>query len=329
MRILVTGGTGFIGTHLVHRLLQTDHQVTCLVRKTSNTSILERLGIGFVFGDVTDPDSLSGAMNGHDCVMNLANVYSFWEADRDIYRRVNIDGTKNVMEAALRAGVAKVVHVSTCGIYGKPDDVPYTEESEPGQVQFSEYFRTKYIADEVVWEMYRNQNLPLVMVYPVGVMGPGDPKATGQYILRLLKRAMPARVLENAMFTFVHVQDVAEIIYRAAIKEDNLGERYIAGKFQHTFGDINRMVSEISGVKLPLLGLPDFTVMPTAWLLTGIADVIKRPPVWGMAIDQMRTMKEGVRADGSKAERELGVAYIPIRQAVQDAIDSFGGRRIH
>jgi dihydroflavonol-4-reductase len=329
MRILVTGGTGFIGTHLVQRLLQTDHHVTCLVRKTSNTSILQRLGVGFVFGDVTEPDSVNEAVNGQDCVMNLANVYSFWEADPDIYRRVNIDGTRNVMEAALIAGVSKVVHVSTCGIYGKPAESPFTEDSKPGPERFSEYFRTKYIADEMVWEMHCNQNLPLVMVYPVGVMGPGDPKATGQYILRLIRRRMPARVLENAMFTFVHVRDVAEIIYRAALKEDNLGEKYIAGKFQHTFGEINRMVSEISGVKLPLLSLPDFTILPTARLVTAIANMIKRPPIWGMAIDQMRTMKEGVRADGSKAERELGISYTLIRQAVEDAIDSFGRRRIH
>jgi dihydroflavonol-4-reductase len=177
--------------------------------------------------------------------------------------------------------------------------------------------------------MYRNENLPLVMVYPVGVMGPGDPKATGQYILRLIRRRMPARVLEKAMFTFVHVRDVAEIIYRAALKEDNLGEKYIAGKFQHTFGDINRMVAELSGVKLPLLSLPDFTILPAAWLVTAIANIIERPPIWGMAIDQMRTMKEGVRADGSKAESELGISYTPIRQAVEDAIDSFGRRRIH
>ncbi|MCK4625508.1 MAG: NAD-dependent epimerase/dehydratase family protein, partial [Phycisphaerae bacterium] len=243
MRIFVTGGTGFIGSHLVRRLAGKDHQITCLARSSSNTSTLEGLGVDIVSGDVTNPDSLRPAIHGHNCIINLANVYSFWEPDPSVYRRVNVDGTRNVMECALEAGVSKVVHISTGGIYGKPKDIPFTEESEVGSVRFSEYFHTKYEGDQVAWELYKNKKLPLVMVYPMAVLGPGDPKATGQYIRRILRRRMPARVLEDCVFTFVHVNDVAEIIYRAAMKEDNIGEKYLAGKYQHTFGEINHMVS--------------------------------------------------------------------------------------
>ena len=323
MRIFVTGGTGFIGTHLVRMLSETDHQVTCLVRRNSNTAALERLKVARIDGDVTDYSSLQAAIKGHDCVINLANVYSFWEPDPRVYQSVNVDGTRNVMESALEAGVSKVVHISTGGIYGKPKDVPFTEESEVGPVRFSEYFRTKYEGDQISWKLYNSRRLPLVMVYPMGVLGPDDPKTTGQYIRRILQRRLPAKVLENSIFTFVHVKDVAEIIYRAVIKENNIGEKYLAGKFQHTFGEINRMVSEISGVRLPLFRLPNFSVIPNAWLLTKVADIIKRPPIWGMAIDQIRVMKEGVRADGSKAERELAIEYTPIRDAVEEAIASY------
>ncbi len=157
----------------------------------------------------------------------------------------------------------------------------------------------------------------------MAVLGPGDPKATGQYIRRILRRRMPARVLEDCVFTFVHVNDVAEIIYRAAMKEDNIGEKYLAGKYQHTFGEINHMVSEISGVPLPRFCLPDFSVVPSAWLLTKVANIIKRPPIWGMAIDQIRVMKEGFRADGGKAERELGIEYTAIRDAIEETIASY------
>jgi dihydroflavonol-4-reductase len=231
-----------------------------------------------------------------------------------------MDGTRNVLDASLAAGVGKVVHVSTGGIYGKPVDVPFTEDSEPGPVRFSEYFRTKYAGDQIAWGLYRNKGLPLVIVYPMAVLGPGDPKATGQYLSRLVHRRLPTRILESSTFTFVHVKDVAEIIYQAAVKEGNLGEKYLAGKFRHTFGELNHMISEISGVRLPRLCLPDFSVMPNAWILTRIADMIKRPPVWGMALDQIRVMKKGVRADGSKAERELGIQYTPIREALREAI---------
>jgi len=322
MKILVTGGTGFIGTHLVRRLAGTDHQVTCLARATSDTSVLDGLGAELVRGDVTEPESVRAAVRGHDCVINLANVYSFWEPDPDVYRRVNVEGTRNVMEAALEAGVGKVVHVSTGGVYGKPKDVPFTEESEVGPTRFSEYFRTKYESDQLVWELYRARELPLVMVYPMGVMGPGDPKATGRYVQRIVMRRLPARVFEKCVFTFVHVKDVAEIIVRAAEKQDNLGEKYFAGTHRHTFGEISRMVSEIAGVALPLFSMPDFMVMANAWLLTKIADIIKKPPLWDMAIDQMRVMKMGVRADGSKAERELGISYTPIETAVAEMIES-------
>jgi dihydroflavonol-4-reductase len=323
MRIFVTGGTGFIGTHLVRRLSETDHQVTCLVRRSSNTAVIAGPGVQFVSGDVTDSGSIQAAIKHHDCVINLANVYSFWEPDPRVYHSVNVGGTRNVLESALEAGVPKVVHISTGGIYGKPKDAPFTEESEVGPVRFSKYFQTKYEGDKIAWELYKNKKLPLVMVYPMAVLGPDDPKTTGQYIRRIVQRRLPARVLEDSIFTFVHVKDVAEIIYRAAIKESNIGEKYLAGKFRHTFGEINRMVSEISGVPLPRFRLPDFSVVLNAWLLTKVADVIKRPPIWGMAMDQIRVMKEGVCANGSKAEKELAIEYSPIRDAVEEAIASF------
>jgi len=180
MKIFVTGGTGFIGTHLVRRLSETDHQVTCLVRKSSNTATIAGPRVEFVSGDVTDSGSLQATIKHHDCVINLANVYSFWEPDPQVYQSVNVGGTRNVMESALEAGVPKVVHISTGGIYGKPKDAPFTEESEVGPVRFSKYFQTKYEGDKIAWELYRNKKLPLVMVYPMAVLGPDDPKTTGQ-----------------------------------------------------------------------------------------------------------------------------------------------------
>jgi len=323
MRIFITGGTGFIGTHLVRRLSDTNHHVTCMVRRSSDPAAFAGSKVEVVIGDVTDHASVREAVKRHDCIINLANIYSFWEPDPRVYHSVNVDGTKNVMVSALEEGVSKVVHISTGGIYGKPKDVPFTEESEVGPVRFSEYFRTKYAGDQIAWKLYRNKKLPLVMVYPMGVLGPDDPKTTGQYIRRILERRLPARVLEDSVFTFVHVKDVAEIIYRVMMEPDNVGEKYLAGKFQHTFGEINRMVSEISGVPLPRLRLPDFSVGLNAWLLTKIADIIKRPPIWGMAVDQIRVMKEGVRADGTKVEKELDIVYTPIRDAIEDAVISF------
>jgi len=323
MKMFITGATGFIGTHLVKRLAQTEHELICLVRNTSKVDSLKELGVTIITGDVTDKHSLLEGMKGCQLVINLANVYSFWEPNKKIYADVNVEGTRNVMECALETGISKVVHVSTVGIYGKPTDSPFTEESLVGPVRFSQYFQTKYEGDLIAWELYKKRGLPLVMIYPAAVLGPGDSKATGQYIKDLINRRLPARVFEDSILTWVHVRDVAETISRALEKENNIAEKYLVGKHQLTMREINEMISEISGVPLPKIHLPDFLVMINAALLTWWADIIKKPPLWGMSKDQIRTMKEGFRIDGSKAERELGIIYTPIRVALEEALASF------
>jgi nucleoside-diphosphate-sugar epimerase len=293
------------------------------VRETSRVGELEGQGAELITGDVRDRASLLAGMEGYDWVINLANIYSFWEPNKRLYTEVNVEGTGNVMECALEVGISKVVHVSTAAVYGRPAERPFTEESPVGPVRFSEYAQTKYAGELIAWELCEKRGLPLVMIYPGAVLGPGDPKASGQYIQDLLHRRLPARVLESGVLTFVHVRDVVEAIVRAAEKEDNIGERYLIGKHQHSFRELNQMISEISAVPLPKFRLPDSLVMANAALLTWLADLTKRPPIWGMAMDKMRTMKEGFRFDGSKAERELGITYTPIRVALEEAIESY------
>ncbi len=323
MKIFITGGTGFIGTHTVKRLTQTEHELFCLVRKTSNIDYLKETGATLITGDVTNRDSLLKGMRGCNSVINLANIYTFWEPNKQIYTDVNVNGTRNAMECALEIGISKVVHISTAGIYGKPEDCPFTEESAVGPIRFSEYFRTKYEGDQIAWELYEKKRLPLIMIYPAGVLGPGDPKASGQYIKNLIHRRMPATVFHDSILTWVHVKDVAEVIVRALEKPNNIGEKYLAAKDQLSLKEINKMISEISGVPLPKMRLPDPLVMINARLLTWLANVIKKPPLWGMSIDQIRTMKEGFRIDGRKAERELGISYTPVRIAIEEAIKSY------
>ena len=323
MKAFVTGATGFIGTHVAERLAQRDHGLVCLVRATSNVSKLKTLGANLLLGDVTDKASVLAGMRGCDWAFHLANVYSYWEPDKRIYRKVNVEGTRIVLESALEAGVAKIVHVSSVVGYGKPADCPFTEESIPGPVRFSEYARTKYEGDLLAWELYRNKKLPLVVIYPGAVLGPGDPKTTGRYIRDLMRRRLPATVFPDKVLTVVHVRDVAEAICRAAEQPDNIGEKYLVGKYRASFRELNQLVSDVASVPLPKLTLPDPLTLLNAALLTGIANVIKRPPPWGLSRDQIRTMKEGFQFDGSKAERELGITYTPIRVAIEEAIASF------
>jgi dihydroflavonol-4-reductase len=326
MKVFLTGGTGFVGSQVAKRLVIAGHEVRCLVRSANATPLLKQFGVQLARGDLTDKASLVEGMRGCNTVINAGAAYDFWTPDRSVYPSVNVHGTRNVMEAALEVGASKVVHVSTIVVYGKPTTSPVREETPVGPVRFSEYARTKYEGELVAWDLYKSRGLPLVVVYPGAVLGAGDPKATGQYVRSLLLGEMPASVFNDATFPFVHVNDVAEAIVRAAGKENNVGQKYLLTAENLTFGQINNMIAEISGVPLPRLSLPATVAIVTAALLTGIARFTKKPPAWGMSLDQIRTMRHSPVVDGSKAERDLGIRYTPIGQALRDAIESFQAR---
>jgi dihydroflavonol-4-reductase len=326
MRIFLTGATGFIGSRFVRKIMQTPYQLRCLVRNRAAGCELERAGAEVLVGGIGDRDVLRSGMSGCDAVVNLAALYSFWAPDKVEYQRVNVEGTRKVLESALEAGINKVVHVSTVAVFGKPQESPFHEDTPVGPIQFSEYARTKYQGDLIAWEMHEKEGLPLVVIYPGAVLGPQDPKATGEYIERLLARRMPSTVFDNVMFPWVYVGDVAEALLKAVQKEDNVGAKYIVVGENLTFGDLNRTVARFSGVALPRLSMPGPLAMPTAAFLTLLANITKRPPLWGMALDQIRTMREGAIADGSKAARELRVEYTPIETAVKEAVESFLGK---
>nr|VFK13822.1 MAG: dihydroflavonol-4-reductase [Candidatus Kentron sp. LPFa] len=319
MNVFITGATGFVGKKLIEQLSRADHRLHCLVRKTSDVAHLEAAGARLIMGDVTDRESIRRGMQGCQWVLNLANLYSFWEPDKEIFARVNIEGTRNVMECAIEAGVAKVIHVSSCATYGCPEESPFTEESEPG-APLSEYARTKRIGDEIVEKLHKEQGLPVIILLPGPILGAGDPKATGQYVSNLINRKLPATMLENTAMTFVHVKDVAKAILTAAEKEGNIGEKYLLGKYRLSIREMNETVRDASGVSLPIMTLPDFLVMPTAELLTIMANLFKIPPFWGMSVDQIKTSQKGIHFDGAKAERELGLAYTSPYRALEDMV---------
>ena len=325
MKVFVTGATGFIGSHLVKRLVQTDQDVVCLVRPTSNVGPLEKLGVHLSVGDVTKKDTVAEGMRGCDWAVNLANVYSFWEPDKSTYSRINIEGTRNVMAAALETSVAKVVHISTYGTFGKPVECPFTEDCAVVPLFASEYTRTKYAGDQIVWDYHDKHGLPLVVVHPCVVIGPGDTQATGQYIRDFIQRRLPATLFEDTQYTYVHVKDVAEAIVKVLEKPDNIGQKYIIGKHRMSIGQINQLLNEITGAPIPRLRIPGFLATITAAFCTLVANLTKKPPPWGMCSDQIRSMKESIVAEGSKAETELGIEYTPVRIAIEEMVASFQG----
>jgi dihydroflavonol-4-reductase len=134
---------------------------------------------------------------------------------------------------------------------------------------------------------------------------------------------MPATVFDNSPFPFVHVNDVAEGIVRAAAR-GSIGARYLLVGETLTFGQVNRSIADVSGVALPRKRMPDAVAIALAALLTAVARIRKRPPMLGLSLDMARTMCHGGIFDGSKAERDLGLRYTPVREALREAIESKG-----
>ena len=320
MKVLVTGGTGFIGQHVLLRLKESEHSIRCLVRKTSDTAIPEKVGAELFIGDITDRSSVKLAVSGIDAVIHLANIYDFWIPHKKDFHAVNVEGTINVLEESLDAHVSKVIHVCTLGSYGIPDEKPFTEKSSPAKTRTSLYFETKYQGGMLAWKLHEEKDLPLVMVYPSAVTGPGDNKPSGRYVYAMAKGKMPAQVFSNSVITWVDVRDVAEVIVRALEKKDNIGEKYFVGAEMLSFAEFNKIISGCSGVSLPRIKMPSWMAMMSGACLTFFADIFKIQPMLGMSSDQMRTMKYGFSADCSKVTRELDIQYMPIRKSLEDAI---------
>jgi dihydroflavonol-4-reductase len=319
MKIFITGGTGFIGSQLLHCLAGSGHQLVCLARKTSDIRPLQEAGATIVYGDLSDKESLRQGMQGCDWLVHLAACYTLWQVDRHVYHSANIEGLRNTMEAALEAQIKKVVMVSSIVTYGDAQ-WPITEDSQPGAGCASEYAQTKRAGDEVAWQLYRDKNLPLVMIYPSCVLGAHDPKSSGRYIQNLVHRRMPAQILINRPFSFVYVKDVCSAIFRALEKDSNIGEKYIVTGASMTWGELNQQICDVGNASVPKLRLPTPMVFLSARMLTALSSLTKKAPWLDLSIDQVSIMHQGFVSDGSKTERELGMQYTPIRQALADAV---------
>ena len=201
-------------------------------------------------------------MEGCPVVLNCAGLNSFWEPDRRAFDRINVEGTRNVMRAALQTGVRRIVHVSTVMAYGFPSRMPFDAASAPGP-HMSDYARSKHDGDEAARELLRTQGLPLVTVYLAAVVGRGDRKSVMQ-IRSFAQGRIPVMIRSPNLFTYVHIGDAAAAIVRAGDTEGNVGERYLVGAERLTTEQYFGIISELSGVPMPRLTIGRVPAMALA-----------------------------------------------------------------
>ena len=319
---LVTGATGFVGSSVVRVLLQAGCRVRVLVRHGANEQVIRGLDLQKAFGDLRDPGSLRQAVQGCDHVYHVAASYKYWtRSPSDIYA-TNVDGTRNMLEAALRANVQRFVYTSSVATLGLPKDgTPGTEETPSSLADMiSDYKRSKFMAEEVARE-YASLGLPVIIVNPSTPVGPRDlkPTPTGQIILDFLKGRMPAFV--NTGLNIVDVEDVALGHWLAAQKGEP-GRRYILGNCNLTLAEIFQLLSVISGQPAPKVRLPHNLAMLFALADTGLAYLLPKH-IPRATPDTVRLSQKYMYFDSSRAVRELGFPQKDVHQALQKAVDWF------
>ena len=325
MRAFVTGGTGFIGANVVRALLARGFKVRALVRPNSDRSNLEGLAIELVHGDVRDFPSVKRSIEGCQLVFHVAAMYSFWVRPRRLLYEVNVDGTRNVLQAALELGVERVVYTSSGAALGLREDGQPADEDTPvnPKVIIGDYKRSKYLAQEVALA-YAKKGLPVVIVNPTFPVGPYDikPTPTGQVIVDFLNRRMPA-YLDTGM-NVVAASDVAEGHLLAAEK-GRVGEKYILGGENLTMRELLETLSGITGLPAPRVRLPYHPILALSYLNAAWCRLAGGTP--RMTPDTVRMSRHYMFFSPRKAVEELGLPQTPAEEALRRAVDWFRARK--
>jgi len=326
-RVLVTGASGFIGGAVARLLLQNGYRVRALTRPFSRRDNIPP-GIEIVEGDVTDRETVRRAMAGVRYVFHLAANYRLWAPDPTPLIRVNVGGTENVMQEALRVGVERIVHTSSVATLAPGDDGGVCTETSrlAPERAIGAYKRSKILSEQLVERMIDEEGLPAIIVCPSAPLGPGDlrPTPTGRIVYEALRGGMPAYV--ETGLNIVHVDDVAAG-QLAALDRGVVGERYILGGENLTLRDLLTEISRLTGRPGPRFRLPYAPLIPLAhvneWLarLTGSEPFLNR--------ESLRLSETRMFFDDRKARAELGYCTRPVQLAIEDAVRWFresGGR---
>jgi dihydroflavonol-4-reductase len=320
-KIFVTGATGFIGAGLVRELLDRNHEIKALVRQGSDRRNLYGLDIELFEGDLRDGDSLEKGLAGCDTLFHAAADYRLWTRNPESMYAANVQGTRNILEAALKRGVSKVVYTSSVGTLGNPGNgVPGNEETP---VSFSDmvghYKKSKFLAEREA-ESFIARGLPLVIVNPSTPVGRLDikPTPTGKIIVDFLNRKMPAYL--DTGLNLIDVEDCAKGHVLAA-ELGRVGEKYILGNRNMTLREIFGMLEEISSIPAPKVRLPYTPILMAAYVNEAISRVTRREPLIPLA--GVRMAGKFMYFDSSKAVKELGLPRTEVRSALEKAVDWF------
>jgi dihydroflavonol-4-reductase len=327
MKCFVTGASGFIGANLVHELNARGHSVKALLRPNADVRGLAGATFERVSGDVSDRATLVAAMRGCDWCFHVAASYHLWLRDYAPMYAANVEGTRNVLEAAAEAGCSRIVYTSTVGCIGLPGAangvITATDENTPvAETQMSNHYKLSKWRAEVVARELAAKGVPIVIVNPSAPIGPRDvkPTPTGKVIVDFLNREMPAYL--DTGLNWVHVRDVAAGHILAA-ERGRVGERYILGHAEGnwTMKEALDVLAEITGLSAPRFRVPHAVALMAAHVDETVSKLTGKPPKAPLA--GVRMAKYKMFFNPAKAIRELGLPQTPPKQALADAVEWF------
>ena len=325
---LVTGANGFLGSHVVRALLARGDRVRALARLNADISALRGVECAIVRGDVRDIDSLRAAAKGCDEVYHVAADYRLWVVDHAPMYAINVDGTRNVIDAAREARVSRIVHTSTVGALGIPHGAPGREDTPVTvDAMVGPYKRSKFLAERVAEDAAR-AGAPVVIVNPSTPIGPLDykPTPTGRMIVDFLNRKMPAYL--DTGLNLVGVEDCAGGHLLAA-ERGRVGEKYILGGENLSLEELFARLAKLTGLPAPKMRIPYAVAYGFALGAEAVARTITHKPPRA-SLTEVKMARKKMFFDSSKAKAELGYAPGPINPALKRAIDFFraqnGGR---
>ncbi len=320
---LVTGASGFVGSALVRKLITAAHQVRVLLRPASNRRNIEGVPVEVALGDLADNSSLERALEGCAALFHVAADYRLWARHPQQFYQSNVEGTVNIMQAALKAGVKRIVYTSSVATLGLHADGSPADENTPVTLDdmIGHYKRSKFLAEAEVKRMIAGQGLPAVIVNPSTPVGPRDikPTPTGRMVLDAACGRTPAYV--DTGLNLVHVDDVAQG-HLLAFERGVVGERYILGGRNMTLQEILNEVARISGQKPPRMKLPHNLVLPIAYFSEAWAWLTDGPEPRA-TVDGVKLSKKYMYFSIDKARRELGYNPRPVEEALKDAVEWF------
>ena len=318
MRILLTGADGLLGSNLVRLLLKKEYSVRVFLFKSSKSKTLDGLAIERFYGDVMLPETIDEAMNGCDVVIHAAAMTNIWPARSEMVRRINIEGTQNIINAVLKNRISRMIYVGSASSVNaeKTDSSKYAFPSAKFGL---DYIDSKFEALQLILKAVKTQTLPAVAVLPTFMIGPYDSlPSSGQMILAVAQGKM--KFYTGGGRNYIHVNDVATAIVNA-LETGTVGKYYIAGNENLTYKEFLSKTAVIVGKPKPWMKIPGWLVKCIGYTGTAAGNLLNKQPMLSYPMARISCEKQFVESDD--AVNELKMPKTNIEIAIKDCYTWF------